>query len=71
MDDGDEAHPEYLQKIQVLVSLNNKYYREPELSLSIDASISVPGREFEKVFNMADDAIYCNKNKNHRRREDH
>jgi len=26
MDDGDEAAPEYLQKIQVLVLLNNKYY---------------------------------------------
>lgn len=27
MDDGDEADPEYLQKIQLLISLNNIYYR--------------------------------------------
>lgn len=69
--DVDEAMvAEYIKQIRALVALNNKYYREPELSLSIGASTSFPGVSLEKVIGMADDAMYRNKSEHHRRRRD-
>ncbi|MBL8102618.1 MAG: sensor domain-containing diguanylate cyclase [Anaerolineales bacterium] len=69
--DADEAMvAEYIKQIRALVALNNKYYREPELSLSIGASTSFPGVSLEKVIGMADDAMYRNKSEHHRRRRD-
>lgn len=53
-----------------LVALNNKYYREPELSISIGASTSTPGISLEKAIGLADDAMYLNKSEHHRRRKD-
>lgn len=69
--DVDEATvAEYVKQIHALVALNNKYYREPELSISIGASTSFPGVSLEKVIGMADDAMYRNKSEHHRRRKD-
>ncbi|MBE0672953.1 MAG: sensor domain-containing diguanylate cyclase [Anaerolineales bacterium] len=61
---------EYIKQIHALIALNNKYYREPELSISIGASTSFPGVSLEKVIGMADDAMYRNKSEYHRRRRD-
>lgn len=64
-----QAAAELTEQIHVLVRLNNKYYREPELSLSIGAATSQPGQSLEKVISLADDAMYQNKGEYHRRRK--
>lgn len=69
--DVDEATAaEITKQIQALVAMNNKYYREPELSISVGVSTSVPGISLEKVIGMADDAMYRHKHENHHRRKD-
>ncbi|MBL8050373.1 MAG: GGDEF domain-containing protein [Anaerolineales bacterium] len=67
---NEEAASEYMKHIQVLVEMNNKYYREPELSISIGAATSTPEMSLEKTINLADDAMYRNKGEHHRRRKD-
>lgn len=59
---------EALGRIQALVELNNKYYREPELSLSLGVATSRRGLSLEKLISLADDAMYQDKGKHHRRR---
>jgi len=67
----DEAEANgVMERIQSLVAMNNKYYREPELSLSIGASTSEPGITLERVISLADDAMYNNKGMYHRRRKE-
>lgn len=61
---------EYLKQIHALVDINNKYYREPVLSVCIGAATSLPGMNLEKVIQLADDAMYKNKAEHHRRRKD-
>lgn len=68
VDEGMAA--EYIKQIHSLIALNNKYYREPELSISIGASTSIPGISLEKVVGLADNAMYLNKSEHHRRRKD-
>jgi diguanylate cyclase (GGDEF)-like protein len=67
--DMDEAK-EMMARIQALVEVNNKYYREPELSLSLGAAASEPGLSLEKVITMADNEMYKNKGQFHRRRKE-
>ena len=68
--DGQTAG-ELMERIQSLVTMNNKYYREPELSLSLGAATSRPGVSLERVISLADNAMYRNKGLyHHRRRED-
>ena len=61
---------ELMERIQSLVVMNNKYYREPELSLSLGAATSQTGLSLEKVISLADDAMYKNKGLYHRRRRE-
>ncbi len=61
---------EYIKQIHALIGLNNKYYREPELSISIGAATSTPGVSLEKIIGLADDAMYANKSEHHHRRKD-
>lgn len=69
--DLSEAN-ELIDRIQSLVGVNNKYYREPELSLSLGAAVSSPGLSLEKVISLADDEMYRNKGiYHHRRKEDY
>lgn len=71
MPDTDEkAATELVERILSLVAVNNKYYREPELSLSIGCATSEPGIPLEKTVNLADDAMYRDKGLYHRRRSD-
>ena len=58
------------ERIQSLVAMNNKFYREPELSLSLGAAVSEPGISLEKVISLADDEMYKNKGLYHRRRKE-
>jgi len=67
----DEAEAaEYLKQIQALIDINNKYYREPVLSISCGAGTSQPGVKLETVIKIADDAMYASKAEHHRRRRD-
>jgi hypothetical protein len=59
-----------MERIDSLVLMNNKYYRDPELSLSLGAAVSQPGLSLEKVISMADNEMYKNKGLYHRRRKD-
>jgi diguanylate cyclase (GGDEF)-like protein len=65
-----QAAEETLQRVQELVRLNNKYYREPELSISMGAATSRAGLSLEKVISLADDAMYKSKGEHYRRRKD-
>lgn len=67
---NEEETREHVRQIETLVSMNNKYYREPELSISVGAATSKPNISLEKVINLADDAMYQNKGEYHRRRKD-
>lgn len=68
--EGEETANEFMRHIQMLVEMNNKFYREPELSLSLGAATSTAGISLEKVINLADDAMYKHKGEHHRRRRD-
>ena len=59
-----------IDRIQSLVVMNNKFYGEPELSLSLGAAVSKPGISLEKVISQADDEMYRNKGQYHRRRKE-
>jgi len=63
--DADGA-AEGLMRIRALIDLNNKYYREPELSISLGAATSEPGLPLARVFSQADDAMYRHKKDHHR-----
>jgi diguanylate cyclase (GGDEF)-like protein len=60
---------ERIERIQSLVVMNNRFYGEPELSLSLGAAVSEPGLSLEKVISLADDEMYKNKGLYHRRRK--
>ncbi len=61
---------ETLDRIRSLVELNNKYYREPKLSISLGFAVSEPETPLEKVISQADDAMYARKNAYFHRRKD-
>ncbi|GAB4416380.1 MAG: sensor domain-containing diguanylate cyclase [Anaerolineales bacterium] len=67
---NEKETAEIIEQIHILIRLNNKYYREPELSLSIGTATSRPGLSLEKVIILADDDMYENKGKHHQRRKD-
>ncbi len=68
-DADQQAAEEAIRQIQSLVELNNKYYREPLLSISLGAATSQPGLSIETVIRMADDAMYGRKGEHHHRRQ--
>jgi diguanylate cyclase (GGDEF)-like protein len=61
---------ELVKQIHALVEINNKYYREPLLSISVGFATSQPGVNLERVIQLADDAMYHSKAEYHRRRKD-
>jgi len=61
-----DAVADGLMRIRALIDLNNKYYREPELSISLGAATSEPGLPLARVFSWADDAMYRYKKEHHR-----
>lgn len=70
-DRDEEGAKESVERIKSLIVLNNKYYREPELSMSLGAATSRPNLSLEKVIALADDAMYEDKGQYyHRRRGD-
>ncbi len=69
-DADEQAAKGMIGRVESLVVMNNKFYREPELSLSIGASTSAPGLSLLKSISLADDEMYKNKGVFHRRRRD-
>ena len=67
-DANEQMTKEMTERVESLVAVNNTYYREPELSLSMGAATSEPGVSLEKTISFADDAMYRNKGIYHRRR---
>lgn len=67
---NEEAANEMLERVQSLAVMNNKFYSDPDLSLSLGASTSVPGLSLQRVISLADDAMYRSKGLYHRRRKD-
>ena len=66
-----KAAGEAVQRVEMLVVLNNKFYRDPELSISLGAATSQPGLPLEKVISQADNTMYRSKSRfYHRRRSD-
>ncbi len=66
-----EAARVIIERVQSLITVNNKYYSEPQLSLSLGAATRVDKLSLERVISLADDAMYQNKGiYHHRRRED-
>ncbi|MBV6450798.1 MAG: hypothetical protein MHPDNHAH_01525 [Anaerolineales bacterium] len=65
---NEQKAKEMVERVESLVVMNNKYYREPELSVSIGDSTSAPGFSLLKFISLADDAMYQNKGLHHRRR---
>jgi diguanylate cyclase (GGDEF)-like protein len=61
---------EDLQGMHNLIDLNNKYYREPDLSISFGAATSRPGLALEKVVVQADNAMYRTKGEYYQRRKE-
>jgi len=69
-DANEQAAKEMVERVKSLVVMNNKYYREPELSVSMGASTSMPGFSLLRFISLADDEMYKNKGLHHRRRRD-
>ena len=64
----EQAAADKLVHFQELIDLNNNYYREPELSISVGSATSRPGTTLEKTISLADQNMYKNKIKHHQRR---
>lgn len=56
-----------VERIENLVRLNNKFYGEPQLSLSLGVSTSEKRESLESAIRLADDNMYLNKREHHRR----
>lgn len=70
MPDADEQRAvEMIERVESLAVMNNKFYSEPDLSLALGASTSVPGFSLQKVISLADDSMYRNKGLHHNRRK--
>ncbi|MBN2146561.1 MAG: sensor domain-containing diguanylate cyclase [Anaerolineales bacterium] len=54
---ADEA----VERLRLLVDLNNQYYRDPQLGLAIGAATCQAGQSLEKMISLADDAMYTDK----------
>jgi diguanylate cyclase (GGDEF)-like protein len=65
---GEQAAAETITHLQELVLLNNKFYHESELSVSMGAATNRPGLSLEKVISLADHAMYNSKSQHHHRR---
>jgi diguanylate cyclase (GGDEF)-like protein len=67
-DASEQVASEGIERLQKLIAMNNKFYRDPELSISMGAATSSPGISLEKVISQADNLMYRKKAENHQRR---
>lgn len=57
---------EAVERIETLVGLNNKFYGDPKLSISLGVSTGEKGSDLEQVMRAADDNMYREKRAHHR-----
>jgi diguanylate cyclase (GGDEF)-like protein len=69
-DTDEQSAYAMMERVVSLVDMNNKFYREPELSLSLGSATSEPGLPLQKVISMADKTMYSNKGLYYRRRRE-
>ena len=69
-DTNEQTAYALMERVESLVVMNNKFYREPELSFSLGSATSEPGLSLEKVISMADNTMYSNKGQYYRRRRE-
>lgn len=62
---GMATAKESLERAQTLVGLNNKYYGEPTLSISLGVSTGEKGSDLEAIMRAADDNMYREKRAHH------
>jgi diguanylate cyclase (GGDEF)-like protein len=67
---NEEDAAQMMERVQSLAMMNNKFYREPELSLSLGSATSTAGISLQKVISLADDDMYRNKGLHYRRRKE-
>ena len=58
--DGSKAE-EVRKRTQALIEMNNKFYREPELSLSIGCAMHQDGETLDNTLRRADEDMYARK----------
>jgi diguanylate cyclase (GGDEF)-like protein len=61
-----ETAEETLTRLETLLRLNNKFYGEPQLSLSVGIATAAPGEDLETVMRRADDEMYRRKREYYR-----
>lgn len=62
---------EAMERVQTLVGLNNKYYGEPTLSISLGVSTGKKGSDLEAIMRAADDDMYREKRVHHQMGNNH
>lgn len=58
-----------LHRVGSLTAVNNKFYRDPNLSISLGVATSRSAQPLEKVISLADDALYRQKGAYYKRRK--
>jgi len=69
-DTNEQTAYALMERVESLVVMNNKFYREPELSFSLGTATSKPGLSLERVISLADTEMYTNKGQYYRRRRE-
>jgi diguanylate cyclase (GGDEF)-like protein len=62
-----EIAGETLPRLETLLRMNNKFYGEPRLSISVGMATAAPGENLETVMSRADDEMYRRKKEYYRR----
>ncbi len=62
----DQSGKEAVARLDTLIRLNNRFYGEPLLSLSVGYSVAEPGENLEQTMRRADREMYQNKREHHR-----
>jgi len=66
----ERAAREAVERIESLVGLNNKYYGQPELKISLGISTGERGADLEAIMRTADNEMYRAKREHYRGRND-
>ncbi len=62
---------EYIERIQSLIVLNNKYYQGSELRLALGSATRENNETLEKTFTRADEAMYLDKEDHYKNKSDY
>lgn len=62
-----QAAADVLERLESLIRLNNKFYGQPWLHISLGVSTGEKGEDLEEVMRRADNMMYRNKSEHHQR----